>query len=175
MGMSWSSVSECLGDFSHSHHHRHNRLPPSRRLTATSSSRALERPPALRQRYISDDKLTLSSTPSSPTSCNQQHSSSTKTPLSSSAPTSNGAAIAPPPPPLVPDPHSVYDLLEDESEDVCPTCLESYTPDNPKINTTCAHAFHLQCIVAWETRSGTRFCPICATLMDYVEAGQTSK
>lgn len=83
---------------------------------------------------------------------------------------SKGAAIAPPPPPLVPDSNAVYNLLEDENEDVCPTCLEIYADDNPKITSACGHAFHLQCIVAWETRSGSRFCPICAKPMKYVEA-----
>lgn len=85
---------------------------------------------------------------------------------------SEGAAIAPPPPPLIPDSNAVYNLLEDEQEDVCPTCLEIYQVDNPKIMSKCGHAFHLQCIVAWETRSASRFCPICAKVMDYVEAEQ---
>lgn len=74
-----------------------------------------------------------------------------------------------PPPPLVPDKHAVYDLVDDE-EDACPTCLELYTPDNPRIVADCGHSFHLQCIVAWETRSGSRYCPICAKVMTYREA-----
>lgn len=150
MGVSWSTVSECLGDFSGGTQSRYGRVHPSRRVeqpTSTSPSPA-SRERHLRQRCVTEDKLALS-TIASP-----------------------GAAIAPPPPPLVPDSTAVYNLLEDESEDVCPTCLETYATDNPKIETTCGHAFHLQCIVAWETRSGSKFCPICAKLMDYVEADQ---
>lgn len=150
MGVSWSTVSECLGDFSGHSQNRYGRVPTTRRVEQSSTATP---PPnrdrnILRQRCITEDKLALS-TIASP-----------------------GAAIAPPPPPLVPDSNAVYNLLDDESEDVCPTCLETYAIDNPKIETTCGHAFHLQCIVAWETRSGSKFCPICAKLMDYVEADQ---
>ena len=149
MGVSWSSVSECLGDFSDHHSSRYNRVPPSRRVEQSAISSSRDRA-ALRQRCVSEEKLTISAA-------------------------SPGAAIAPPPPPLVPDSNAVYNLLEDEDEDVCPTCLETYASDNPKITSTCGHAFHLQCIVAWETRSGTRFCPICAKVMEYVEADQPSR
>lgn len=145
MGVSWSSVSECLGDFSESHQSRYNRVPASRRVEQCSQSSSRERS-ALRQRCIVEEKqISLSVA-------------------------SQGAATAPPPPPLVPDSNAVYNLLEDEQEDVCPTCLETYESDNPKISSKCGHAFHLQCIVAWETRSGSRFCPICAKVMDYAEA-----
>ncbi|PXF43588.1 E3 ubiquitin-protein ligase [Gracilariopsis chorda] len=145
MGVSWSSVSDCLGDISGSSNTRYNRVPPSRRVEQSSTTSRTDRT-ALRQRYLSDEKQ-LAISVASP-----------------------GAAIAPPPPPLIPDSNAVYNLLEDEDEDVCPTCLETYEKDNPKIVSRCGHAFHLQCIVAWETRSGTRFCPICAKVMEYVEA-----
>ncbi|KAJ7971121.1 E3 ubiquitin-protein ligase [Quillaja saponaria] len=46
-----------------------------------------------------------------------------------------------------------------EEEDVCPTCLEEYTPDNPKIVTKCSHHFHLGCIYEWMERSEN--CPVC--------------
>lgn len=151
MGMSWSSMSECLGDFSNNpaSPSRYNRLPPSRRLASTTSSTSnssgqQQQPVVIRQRCVSDEKMMMVS--------------------------SLGAAIAPPPPPLIPDSNSVYNLLEDEQEDVCPTCLETYAKDNPKISSNCGHSFHLQCIVAWETTSGSRFCPICAKVMQYVEA-----
>ena len=88
-------------------------------------------------------------------------------------PASVGAAVPPPPPPLVPDPHAVYDLVGDD-EEVCPTCLENYSADNPRIVSTCGHSFHLQCIVAWETRSGSKYCPICAKPMTYREADTTA-
>ncbi|RLN24310.1 hypothetical protein C2845_PM07G33410 [Panicum miliaceum] len=50
-------------------------------------------------------------------------------------------------------------VVGSEDEDVCPTCLEEYTPDNPKIITKCCHHFHLGCIYEWMERSDT--CPIC--------------
>ncbi|XP_048446116.1 probable E3 ubiquitin-protein ligase RHB1A [Pyrus x bretschneideri] len=46
-----------------------------------------------------------------------------------------------------------------EEEDVCPTCLEEYDPQNPKITTKCDHHFHLACILEWMERSDT--CPVC--------------
>lgn len=144
MGVSWSAVSECLGDFSGVSSTRYTRVSVARRVEPAAT--AMSERPTIRQRCITDDKVLAQASPSV------------------------GAAIAPPPPPLVPDSHAVYNLLDDEQEDVCPTCLECYCKDNPKIATTCGHAFHLQCIVAWETRSRSRFCPICAKLMDYVEA-----
>lgn len=53
--------------------------------------------------------------------------------------------------------------LEDEQEDVCATCLEQYTVQNPKTFTECGHHFHLQCIFEWLNRKET--CPICETPM----------
>ncbi|XP_075496510.1 putative E3 ubiquitin-protein ligase RHB1A [Primulina tabacum] len=49
-------------------------------------------------------------------------------------------------------------LLQDE-EDVCPTCLEEYDVENPRIVTKCDHHFHLACILEWMERSYT--CPVC--------------
>uniref|UniRef100_A0A5B7A9Y3 RING-type E3 ubiquitin transferase n=1 Tax=Davidia involucrata TaxID=16924 RepID=A0A5B7A9Y3_DAVIN len=46
-----------------------------------------------------------------------------------------------------------------EEEDVCPTCLEEYDAENPKIITKCEHHFHLSCILEWMERSDT--CPVC--------------
>lgn len=46
-----------------------------------------------------------------------------------------------------------------EEEDVCPTCLEEYDTENPKITTKCEHHFHLACILEWKERSDT--CPVC--------------
>ncbi|KAK4477541.1 hypothetical protein RD792_016770 [Penstemon davidsonii] len=46
-----------------------------------------------------------------------------------------------------------------EDEDVCPTCLEEYTTENPKIVTKCSHHFHLGCIYEWMERSDN--CPVC--------------
>lgn len=46
-----------------------------------------------------------------------------------------------------------------EEEDVCPTCLEEYNIENPKIITKCEHHFHLACILEWMERSDT--CAVC--------------
>ncbi|GMP30796.1 hypothetical protein CsSME_00005302 [Camellia sinensis var. sinensis] len=54
-----------------------------------------------------------------------------------------------------------------EDEDVCPTCLEEYTPENPKIITKCSHHFHLGCIYEWMERSDS--CPVCGKVMVFDE------
>lgn len=46
-----------------------------------------------------------------------------------------------------------------DEDDTCPTCLEEYDKENPKILTKCNHHFHLSCILEWKKRSNT--CPIC--------------
>lgn len=52
----------------------------------------------------------------------------------------------------------------DEGEDdCCPTCLEEWSEENPKIMLRCAHAFHLSCIYEWAERSET--CPVCGVDM----------
>ncbi|EFJ40839.1 hypothetical protein VOLCADRAFT_69059, partial [Volvox carteri f. nagariensis] len=53
--------------------------------------------------------------------------------------------------------------VQDEDDDFCPTCLEVYTPDNPKIFTECGHHFHMPCIYAWFERKTT--CPMCESPM----------
>ncbi|XP_028804308.1 E3 ubiquitin-protein ligase At3g02290 [Neltuma alba] len=60
---------------------------------------------------------------------------------------------------------AVYAPLEDE--DVCPTCLEEYTQENPKIMTKCSHHFHLGCIYEWMERSEN--CPVCGKEMEFDE------
>ncbi|KAI3747974.1 hypothetical protein L6452_10751 [Arctium lappa] len=55
-----------------------------------------------------------------------------------------------------------------EDEDVCPTCLEEYTTENPKIVTKCSHHFHLGCIYEWMERSES--CPVCGKVMAFDEA-----
>ncbi|XP_059640184.1 E3 ubiquitin-protein ligase At3g02290 isoform X2 [Cornus florida] len=54
-----------------------------------------------------------------------------------------------------------------EDEDVCPTCLEEYTSENPKIITKCSHHFHLGCIYEWMERSEN--CPVCGKVMVFDE------
>ncbi|KAJ6753016.1 ZINC FINGER RING/FYVE/PHD-TYPE [Salix koriyanagi] len=52
-----------------------------------------------------------------------------------------------------------YVYSSSEEEDACPTCLDEYTPENPKIMTECSHHFHLGCIYEWMERSDS--CPVC--------------
>ncbi|XP_042502184.1 E3 ubiquitin-protein ligase At3g02290-like isoform X1 [Macadamia integrifolia] len=59
----------------------------------------------------------------------------------------------------------VYSSAEDE--DFCPTCLEEYTTENPKIMTKCSHHFHLGCIYEWMERSDS--CPVCGKVMVFDE------
>ncbi|PIA43332.1 hypothetical protein AQUCO_01900004v1 [Aquilegia coerulea] len=60
-----------------------------------------------------------------------------------------------------------YFYTSSEEEDVCPTCLEEYTPENPKIMTRCAHHYHLGCIYEWMERSDS--CPVCGKVMEFDE------
>lgn len=60
-----------------------------------------------------------------------------------------------------------YIYSPSEEEDVCPTCLEEYTPENPKIVTKCSHHFHLGCIYEWMERSEN--CPVCGKVMVFDE------
>ncbi|XP_057968379.1 E3 ubiquitin-protein ligase At3g02290-like [Malania oleifera] len=59
-----------------------------------------------------------------------------------------------------------------EDEDVCPTCLEEYSPENPKIITKCTHHFHLACIYEWMERSES--CPVCGKVMVFDETTDIS-
>lgn len=61
-------------------------------------------------------------------------------------------------------------VLSMEEEDVCPTCLEEYNSDNPRIITKCEHHFHLSCILEWMERSET--CPICDQIMMFDMGGE---
>ncbi|CAF2103802.1 unnamed protein product [Brassica napus] len=54
---------------------------------------------------------------------------------------------------------NIWDFPLSEDEDACPTCLEEYTSENPKIVTKCSHHFHLGCIYEWMERSEN--CPVC--------------
>ncbi|XP_078440768.1 E3 ubiquitin-protein ligase At3g02290-like isoform X2 [Wolffia australiana] len=55
-----------------------------------------------------------------------------------------------------------------DDEELCPTCLEEYTTDNPKILTSCSHHFHLGCIYEWMERSDK--CPMCGKEMEFCES-----
>ncbi|KAJ7569612.1 hypothetical protein O6H91_01G085900 [Diphasiastrum complanatum] len=54
-----------------------------------------------------------------------------------------------------------------DDEDVCPTCLDGYNEENPKITTGCGHHFHLSCIYEWMERS--IHCPVCYKEMVFSE------
>lgn len=45
------------------------------------------------------------------------------------------------------------------NQTMCCICLEKYTDDNPPVEYSCEHAFHLQCAEAWFMRSPR--CPVC--------------
>ncbi|KAL0924895.1 hypothetical protein M5K25_005755 [Dendrobium thyrsiflorum] len=62
---------------------------------------------------------------------------------------------------------ATYMFPSSEEEDVCPTCLEEYTFDNPRIILQCSHHFHLGCIYEWMERS--ELCPVCGKVMVFKE------
>ncbi|ESQ47138.1 hypothetical protein EUTSA_v10027926mg [Eutrema salsugineum] len=62
-----------------------------------------------------------------------------------------------------------FSYADSDDEDICPTCLDDYTPENPKIITKCCHHFHLSCIYEWMERSET--CPVCGKVMAFDETG----
>ncbi|KAF4353078.1 E3 ubiquitin-protein ligase At3g02290-like [Cannabis sativa] len=59
----------------------------------------------------------------------------------------------------------ISNVQEEEEKEECPTCLDEYTVDNPKIMTKCRHHFHLSCIYEWQERSN--LCPVCQRVMQY--------
>ncbi|KAJ3675559.1 hypothetical protein LUZ60_004601 [Juncus effusus] len=61
-----------------------------------------------------------------------------------------------------------YYFGSSDDEDVCPTCLDEYTEDNPKIVMQCSHDFHLGCIYEWMERSEA--CPVCGKRMVFSES-----
>ncbi|KAI3843158.1 hypothetical protein MKX03_008549 [Papaver bracteatum] len=79
----------------------------------------------------------------------------------------NEADSVPPSPKKADDALKLKDLTSSltEEEDCCPTCLEEYDDENPRIITKCEHHFHLACILEWMERSDT--CPVCDQEMDF--------
>ncbi|KAI3942026.1 hypothetical protein MKW92_010057 [Papaver armeniacum] len=79
----------------------------------------------------------------------------------------NEADSVPPSPKKTDDLGKLKDLTSSptEEEDCCPTCLEEYDDENPRIITKCEHHFHLACILEWMERSDT--CPVCDQEMDF--------
>eukprot|EP00850_Spirogloea_muscicola_P019425 SM000190S04861 [mRNA] locus=s190:88814:90681:+ [translate_table: standard] len=69
-------------------------------------------------------------------------------------------------PSAIPRNESLMSLSADE--DFCPTCLEGYTNEDPKIMTACGHHFHLGCIYEWMERSHK--CPVCDKEMIFSES-----
>ncbi|OVA09303.1 zinc finger protein [Macleaya cordata] len=68
--------------------------------------------------------------------------------------------------------NSLHLLPITNDDDFCPTCLEGYEKDNPKIFTKCKHHYHLACILEWMERSNT--CPICDQEMIIEDAADTN-
>ncbi|GAB4829020.1 hypothetical protein Ancab_018677 [Ancistrocladus abbreviatus] len=62
---------------------------------------------------------------------------------------------------------SHYVCTFSDDEDVCPTCLDGFDNENPKIVTDCTHYFHLGCIYEWMERSDK--CPVCSRVMVFSE------
>ncbi|KAH6802165.1 hypothetical protein C2S51_033611 [Perilla frutescens var. frutescens] len=54
-----------------------------------------------------------------------------------------------------------------DREEECPTCLEEYTHENPKIIAKCGHHYHLSCIYEWMERNSN--CPVCGKVMRFNE------
>ena len=56
----------------------------------------------------------------------------------------------------------------DDDDGSCPTCLEPFDADNPRMQLACGHAFHLACCLEWEERCvgslgmSEATCPVCA-------------
>jgi hypothetical protein len=61
------------------------------------------------------------------------------------------------------------DELEDDSN-LCPTCLEPFTEDNPRVVAKCGHQYHLPCIYEWLERSPN--CPMCGKKMEIGSNGE---
>jgi hypothetical protein len=45
-------------------------------------------------------------------------------------------------------------------EETCLICLEEFSETNPKVHLSCAHGFHLSCLLEWQERGKTE-CPVC--------------
>eukprot|EP00898_Chlorokybus_atmophyticus_P000556 jgi/Chlat1/1500/Chrsp12S02030 len=61
-----------------------------------------------------------------------------------------------------------FSAISLQDEDCCPTCLEGYTTENPRIETECGHHYHLGCIYEWMERS--QQCPVCSKEMRFSES-----
>ena len=61
--------------------------------------------------------------------------------------------------------HLFGDSDDDDDVEICPTCLERYSDDNPRVRTRCGHSFHAQCVFAWLERS--EVCPMCEAIVDF--------
>ncbi|ONK55146.1 uncharacterized protein A4U43_UnF7090 [Asparagus officinalis] len=66
--------------------------------------------------------------------------------------------------PEIPNAMTYFHSYEDAE---CPTCLEEYTYENPRIVMKCSHHFHLSCIYEWQERS--EWCPVCGKVMVFNE------
>mmetsp|Transcript_9064 Transcript_9064/g.18006 ORF Transcript_9064/g.18006 Transcript_9064/m.18006 type:complete len:145 (-) Transcript_9064:129-563(-) len=58
-------------------------------------------------------------------------------------------------------------MFSQNEEDVCPTCLEMYDEENPRVVTACGHHFHMQCVYEWLERSNK--CPVCMVRLELLQ------
>lgn len=90
---------------------------------------------------------------------------------------------------LLASPHSLPPSLEEEKAfniaksvspvvqfpKECMLCMELFTPERPEVRTLCAcgvnkNAYHLECLLAWRSRSGNTMCPVCNKELFYEES-----
>jgi hypothetical protein len=57
------------------------------------------------------------------------------------------------------------EITDEDTEDVCPICLEAFVSENPAIICACTHNFHFQCVEEWLQRSPS--CPVCFSKLKY--------
>ncbi|CAH9088792.1 unnamed protein product [Cuscuta epithymum] len=121
------------------------------------SSHSHEETEPLRRNDIDDDDDSMSTGNKWDASCEQGLKElNSKTSLKLSTSKTTGFA------------HLYSSSSSSEDEDACPTCLEEYTEENPKIILKCSHHFHLGCIYEWMERSDN--CPVCGKEMAFDEA-----
>jgi len=54
--------------------------------------------------------------------------------------------------------------VDDDSEQICPICLDEFQPNDQVIRKGCDHVFHRHCIERWLPQKG-RNCPYCREVM----------
>ena len=92
---------------------------------------------------------------------------------------------------LLASPHSLPPSLEEEKAfniaksassltqlpKECMLCMELFTAERPEVRTLCAcgvnkNSYHLECLLAWRSRSGNTMCPVCNKELFYEEGAE---